>query len=235
MLRLAILAAAAAPLGAWGQPVLDDQGIAGLGVQGCETIAGAQNTPVLAGTVDWGLGYLAGRRDAGHDPVEGEPLSTTDSADLAVGILLYCRENPQALVLDALRAYGRRVYGEGPSDDPASRPRLPGPRPVPRPDDGPAPDLLARIDAARIEAEIARIETAAAAATLSVVTGPAGLAARAAAGSLPPGAVVSRGTSDLGTGLTASGRAGDRVGAAPVVSPRPPRRGAAPVRRNGPF
>ena len=133
-LRLAALIALM-PLAAPSQEVLSAEGMAGVGVQGCETITGVDNAPVLAAAVDWGLGYMAGRRDGGHRPVPGEPLSTTDPADLAVGILRYCRENPYGLVLDALRSYGRRVFAEGPEADPAQQPRLPRVRPPARPAD----------------------------------------------------------------------------------------------------
>ena len=131
-LRLA-LAIAALPVAATCQEVLGSEGMAGVGVQGCETVTGVENAPVLAAAVDWGLGYMAGRRDGGHRPVPGEPLSTTDPADVAVGILRYCRENPYGLVLDALRSYGRRVFAEGPEAEPALQPRLPRMRPPARP------------------------------------------------------------------------------------------------------
>ena len=145
MLRAAALAVLlmAPPLAAPCQEVLDAEDMAGIGVQGCETIAGAENAPMLAAAVDWGLGYLAGRRDGGHRPVEGEPLSTTDPADLATGLVLYCREHPHGLVLDALRAYGLRVFAEGPEADPPIHPPLPRIRPSPRPDDAP---VLAAVD-----------------------------------------------------------------------------------------
>ena len=134
--RLPALAATIAllPHAGAGQAVLSAEGMAGIGVQGCETVAGAENAPVLAAAVDWGLGYLAGRRDGGHRPVAGEPLSTTDPADLATSIVLYCRQNPYGLVLDALRAYGLRVFAEGPEADPSQQPRLPRIRPRRRPD-----------------------------------------------------------------------------------------------------
>lgn len=135
------------PATATGQVVLDAEGMAGIGVQECRSVLGARNAPVLAAAVDWGLGYLAGRRDGGHRPVEGEPLSTTDPADLAVGLVLYCREYPYGLVLDALRSYGQRVFAEGPEAAPALRPNLPRLRPPPRPEGGPpqaALDAVAR-------------------------------------------------------------------------------------------
>lgn len=133
------------PAAAPAQAVLSAEEMAGIGVQECRSVLGPTNTPVLAGAVDWGLGYLAGRRDGGHRPVAGEPLSTTDPADLAVGILLYCREYPYGLVLDALRSYGRRVFAEGPDAAPALGPNLPRLRPLPRPEDGPPQAVLDRI------------------------------------------------------------------------------------------
>ena len=148
MLRATAIAASIAslPASAPAQEVLSGEGMAGVGVQGCETIAGVENAPVLAAAVDWGLGYLAGRRDGGHTPVEGEPLSTTDPADLATGLVLYCREHPRGLVLDALRAYGERVFAEGPEAGRDTGLRLPRVRPPARPAD--APILAAAADGA---------------------------------------------------------------------------------------
>ena len=159
MIRPLALAALAAslPAAAPGQAVLSAEGMAGVGVQGCETVSGVENAPMLAAAVDWGLGYLAGRRDGGHRPVPGEPLSTTDPADLATGIVLYCRENPYGLVLDALRAYGQRVFAEGPEADPAQQPRLPRTRPPRRPEDAPA---LVAAAATRAQADTSGDEAA---------------------------------------------------------------------------
>ena len=236
MLRRLILALPllpGAPLSASAQEVLASEGMAGIGVQGCETVAGAENTPVLAAAVDWGLGYLAGRRDGGHRPVEGEPLSTTDPADLAVGIVLYCRENPYGLVLDALRSYGLRVFAEGPEADPAQQPRLPRVRAFPRPEAGPSAAQEGWIALTRVrlfEDRARRVGSAA----LAAAAGP-GPAVRLIAATAstsgerpeeePPAVAptVSRRASDLAAGTIApvpgpSGRA------APATSPRPPRR-----------
>lgn len=229
MLRPAALAVLLLGTGASAQAVLEEEGMAGIGVQGCETVSGTQNTPVLAAAVDWGLGYLAGRRDGGQDLVAGEPLSTTDPADLAVGIVLYCRENPRGLVLDALRAYGLRVFGEGPLDDPLSRSRAPRVPPVPRPPDDPPDAVLARIEAARAERRLEAVETAAAAAVLGAVAGEAALAGRMAVGSVPPLGLVSR----RAGGIESPGVDGPASGP-PETSPRPPRRILVGARPSGP-
>lgn len=136
MIRTAIAAAiVAAPAAA--QVVNESEVMAGIGIQGCETVRGVENAPVLAQAADWALGYMAGRRDAGHSPVDGTPLSTIDPTDLAVSIALYCREYPYAIILDALRDYGTRVFAEGPEADPALQPRLPSYAPLARPDEWP--------------------------------------------------------------------------------------------------
>ncbi len=197
MLRSILLASlvpglvAGLPAAAPGQAVLSAEGMAGIGVQGCESISGAENAPVLAAAVDWGLGYLAGRRDGGNRPVEGEPLSTTDPADLATGLVLYCRENPYGLVLDALRAYGLRVFAEGPQADPSSGPRLPRIRPLPRPEDTPvaeatgsgsgAADRMATRAPMAGPAVAARAGSAAIALPAAAIGGASALAASAAA------------------------------------------------------
>lgn len=219
-----------------------EEEIAGLGTRDCAELAGAENAPVLAAAVDWGLGYLAGRTDAGHEHVAGEPLSTTDAADLAVGIVLYCKENPYGVVLDALRAYGLRVFGEGPADDPGRQPNHPRTPPAPRPPLGPSAAVAALIEAGRIDAEAARLETAAAAAALSRTVGPSGLAARMAVGAPPEEPVVSRAASTLGAGLLTPSQRAERLSeiaaervAAPATSPRPPRRAEPGLRRTGPL
>ena len=136
MLRHAIIAAlVAAPASA--QVVNESEVMAGIGIQGCETVRGVENAPVLAQAADWALGYMAGRRDGGHSPVDGTPLSTVSPTDLAVSISLYCREYPHAIILDALRDYGTRVFAEGPEADPALQPRLPQYAPLPRPEEWP--------------------------------------------------------------------------------------------------
>lgn len=136
MLRHAIIAAClAAPAAA--QVVNESEVMAGIGIQGCETVRGVENLPVLAQAADWALGYMAGRRDGGHTPVDGTPLTTIDPTDLAVSISLYCREYPHAVILDALRDYGTRVFAEGPEADPALQPRLPQFAPPPRPENWP--------------------------------------------------------------------------------------------------
>ena len=133
---VALLAApAAAPVAA--QVVNESEVMAGIGIQGCETIRGVENASTLAQAADWALGYMAGRRDGGHSPVDGTPLSTVSPTDLAVSISLYCREYPHAVILDALRDYGTRVFAEGPEADPALQPRLPQYAPRARPDEWP--------------------------------------------------------------------------------------------------
>ena len=240
MLRSTALAGLLAGLSsaAAGQTILGSEGMAGVGVQGCETIAGAENAPVLAAAVDWGLGYLAGRRDGGHRPVTGEPLSTTDPADLATGLVLYCREHPHGLVLDALRTYGLRVFAEGPDADPPRGPRLPRVRPRPRPAD--AAVLVAADSSARAErpdaAGAPRAATARPEAATGAATAAAALARRAASEALliaaigarpggadgaPPGVLTLVEGSPPAAGALDL-RAGD--GSAPAASPRPPAR-----------
>ena len=228
MLRSTVLAASlmGPPAGAIGQEVLSAEGMAGIGVQGCETIAGAERAPVLAAAVDWGLGYMAGRRDAGHRRVADEPLSTTDPADLATGLVLYCREHPRGIVLDALRAYGQRVFAEGP----AARPRLPRVRPLPRPGEAPmpAPGLaqgegrgwavgarpeVALGGAGASLATLALARRAATEAILAAATGAAPAAEGPAALSLVADPALVGGALDL--------RAVGGAGAAPEASPRP--------------
>ena len=202
-LRLALLIAAL-PIAASGQEVLSGEGIAGVGAQGCETVTGVENAPMLAATVDWGLGYMAGRRDGGQRPVPDEPLSTTEPADLAVGILRYCRDNPYALVLDALRAYGLRVFAEGPAAEPGRQPRLPRVRPPSRPEDlTPNAARMAFVEPAGAAAELAAVG-ALDVADLIRLPAPVMLF------SLPPVYTVSPASAE--------------GSAAPAASPRPPRR-----------
>ena len=216
---LALAAAIAAlPAASAGQAVLSAEGMAGIGVQGCETVAGAQNAPVLAAAVDWGLGYLAGRRDGGHRPVPGEPLSTTDPADLATSIVLYCRANPYGLVLDALRAYGLRVFAEGPEADPSQQPRLPRVRPPRRPDAVP-PEAVAA--AAR-----ARARSADAPAGTVIVAGLVPEPATPQVADAPAPEPATRAAGRFGTLVppTAGGvRSSSAPGASPLPAPRPGR------------
>ena len=139
MRRFALTAAAtlACAAQAPAQVVNESEVMAGIGIQDCSTIRGVQNAPVLAQAADWALGYMAGRRDAGHSPVDGTPLSTTSPTDIATSIVLYCREYPHAVILDALRDYGTRVFAEGPEADPALQPRLPSYAPRHRPEEWP--------------------------------------------------------------------------------------------------
>ena len=123
----------AAPAWAQDRPPGFDEPMAGPGVADCEDVMGVENVMNLAQSTDWAMGYLAGRLDGGDEPVSDDPEALTDPLELAVQIRTYCAANPYALVLDALRAYGRTSFGAGPMPQPLSQPRLPSDAPEVRP------------------------------------------------------------------------------------------------------
>ena len=121
------------PVAAQDRPPDFDEPIAGPGVADCADVMGVENVMNLAQATDWAMGYLAGRMDAGDSPQAANPDALTDPLELAFQIRTYCDANPYALVLDALRAYGRDVFAAGPMPQPLSQPRLPSDAPEVRP------------------------------------------------------------------------------------------------------
>lgn len=125
-------------------PVLADSPvIGGVGLQYCANVTGAENTPNLAEAVDWAMGYFAGRIDAGQMPGASGPL-TADPVDAAVAIVSFCRDTPEATVLDAIRAQSAQVFASRPApqaplvedlapDSPFEMP-VSWPKPKPRPE-----------------------------------------------------------------------------------------------------
>ena len=110
-----------------------EAGIGGIALELCENVVGAQNAPVLAQAGDWGLGYMAGRIDAGEMLVEGTPLSASNSIDIVTSVALHCRDNPEDSVLDALRLYAETVFGTSPVTRSIEGAPPNAPRPMPRP------------------------------------------------------------------------------------------------------
>ena len=123
----------AMPVAAQDRPPGFDEPIAGPGIADCAEVTGVDNVMNLAQATDWAMGYLAGRMDAGHSAEGNDPEKLTDPLELAFQIRTYCDANPYALVLDALRAYGRDVFADGPMPAPLSQPRLPQDAPEYRP------------------------------------------------------------------------------------------------------
>ena len=124
----------ALPAAAQDRPPGFDEPIAGPGVADCADVSGVDNVMNLAQATDWAMGYLAGRMDAGDAPRVDDPAVLTDPLELAFQIRTYCADNPYALVLDALRAFGRETFAAGPMPEPLSQPRLPSDAPAVRPD-----------------------------------------------------------------------------------------------------
>ena len=155
---LALPFALALPAAAQDRPPGFDEPIAGPGIADCAAVSGVENVMNLAQATDWAMGYLAGRMDAGHSPEVDDPAALTDPLELAFQIRTYCDENPYALVLDALRAYGRDVFAAGPMPSPMSQPRLPQDAPParpaiwpPAPEDGQPTVVMAAAGASAIE------------------------------------------------------------------------------------
>ena len=123
----------ATPAAAQDRPPDFNEPIAGPGVADCADVMGVDNVMNLAQATDWAMGYLAGRMDAGHAAVTNDPDLLTDPLELAMQIRTYCAANSYALVLDALRAFGRDVFAAGPMPQPLSQPRLPSDAPETRP------------------------------------------------------------------------------------------------------
>ena len=123
----------AAPAFAQDRPPDFADPMGGPGLADCAEVMGVENVMNLAQATDWAMGYLAGRLDAGHAPVVNDPATMTDPLEVAVRIRTYCADNPYALVLDALRDYGRDVFDDGPMPAPMSQPRLPRDAPESRP------------------------------------------------------------------------------------------------------
>ena len=123
----------AMPAAAQDRPPGFEEPIAGPGVAGCADVMGVENVVNLAQATDWAMGYVAGRMDAGDAPVGTGTAALTDPLELAFRIRSYCDANPYALVLDALRDFGRETFAAGPMPEPLSQPRLPDDAPEARP------------------------------------------------------------------------------------------------------
>lgn len=105
--------------------------VGGVGRLACGAIVGPENVAYLGQAGDWAMGYMAGRIDAGEEVIEDATLSPDDAVDVVSGIAMWCRENRDQPVIQAVRTFAERVFGSEAQAGPVTADAPPPPPDMP--------------------------------------------------------------------------------------------------------